>query len=252
MQLSVLVPGIRTEKWLDLYKSIEQSFHGSFEIVFVGPYYPPESVASLPNVKFIMDRGCPSRCRQIALLNCSGDWAFFGADDLEFFPNSLDKAFAQVDETDYKKVVLCKYREGAENPDHLTDQYYKLNHHDSLRFVGSMFPDYWILMCGIISTKLLKEIGGWDAQFEVCAMACIDLSIRLQNYGAEFVVHSDPIFQGFHIPGTEGDHAPIHYAQTQHDGPLFNFIYSTAGINRTTIPLNNWEMQPVIWERRFK
>jgi len=36
-KLSILLPGIRVDRWVKLYESIEKSFSGSWEIIFVGP-----------------------------------------------------------------------------------------------------------------------------------------------------------------------------------------------------------------------
>jgi hypothetical protein len=54
------------------------------------------------------------------------------------------------------------------------------------------------------------------------------------------------------MPGTTGDHAPVHYAQTENDEMLFAVVYSN--INSTTrksIDFDNWQKAPSVWERRF-
>ena len=68
------------------------------------------------------------------------------------------------------------------------------------------------------------------------------------------VMLGDPVLDCGHMPGTSGDHAPIHYAQLDHDEPLFRSRYSTSeGLhNNKKLKLSDWKLYPSIWGRRFK
>ena len=133
-----------------------------------------------------------------------------------------------------------------------SDEYYSLKTHDFLKRPMEGLPDYLLLNTGLLSKKLMLEIGGFDCQFECCAMACVDLSIRVQNYGCKIIIQNEPIFRSSHLPGTQGDHAPIHNAQLTHDQPLFLYMYlNPVNKRRTTIPLGNWENTDSWWTRRF-
>lgn len=255
-QISVLMPSIRVDKLEVVYKSLSESFHGSWELVVVGPYPLPDSLKDKNNIVFVQDWGSPIRCRQISLLKSSGEYICYAADDVVFCQNSLDLAFEKIQGKDYKEVVVGKYLEG-DNPckSMSEDTYWFLRHHSVLNPVVDRLPhrNYMLLNTGLLSSKLLKEIGGWDCcNFEVCAMACVDLSIRLQNYGAHFVIQNEPIFTSSHLPGLIGDHAPIHNAQCDHDMPTFFNIYNNCDPSqRIKLDINNWSSSPKRWNRRF-
>lgn len=253
--ISVLMPSIRSSLLRGVYNSIASSFHGSWELVVVSPYPLPDDLKGLRNVVHVQDHGSPIRARQIGLEHARGEYICYAADDVLFFKNALDLAYAKVDLDDYKQIVLGKYCEGDEiNPYMRSDIYYILSHHAPLVGPMSRIPGgdrYWLLNTGLISTKLMKEIGGFDCRFEACAMACVDLSIRLQNYGAQIIVQQEPFFHSTHLPGIMGDHEPIHVAQTTHDMPLFAEMYKKDGADRKVINLDNWIDSPDWWTRRF-
>jgi len=229
-KLTVLVPGIRTAN------------------CFISPYDLPEDLKKFKNVRLINDWGTPMRCQQIGLTEAKGDYITWAADDGTFLPNALDVGFKKLG--DYKTVVMGKYTESEKfDKSMLTNEYYILNNHDASKNI----PDNcWMLNVGLVSRKLLLEVGGWDCQFEVCPMAYNDLAIRLQNYGCKFVIQNELMFKCSHMPGHTGDHAPIHDGQVLHDQPLFNDIYSSPDAReRVFIDLDNWKKSPEKWSRRF-
>lgn len=267
MKLSVIVPGIRPGNWKRLYESIAAAMNipsnadpalmaMAFEMIVVSPYDLPRSLEGRDNIKLIKDWGSPIRAQQIGLLACSGDYVSWAADDGFYFPGSLDLAFKSVEGKDYKALVVGKYYEGAVNADGKNPfmdsrKYYLINTHD-----GSRSPyianDCLMIMVGIISRQVLLEVGGWDCQFEVCPMSYNDLSVRLYNFGCEFIFQQEIMFRCSHMPGHQGDHGPIHDAQTLHDEPLFRKIYATAdSLERVKIDLNNHLLVQARWERRF-
>lgn len=254
--LSVLIPSIRSHLLEGVYNSIEKSFHGSWEMIIVSPYPLPKALEGKDNILYIKDAGTPIRARQIGLVNARGLYICYAADDVEFYPEVLDMAFKKLEGEDYKTVILGKYVEGDEvNAFMRSDKYYYLSTHDLLRDVMLRIPrgdKYWLINTGLISTQLMKEIGGFDCQFEACAMACVDLSIRLQNYGVKVVVQQEPFFRSTHLPGVIGDHEPIHNAQVSHDQPMFMYMYLVENSDkRAVIDLDNWKYAPEWWERRF-
>ncbi len=258
--ITILIPGIRTELWEGVYKSIERSFKGTFELVLVGPYELPASLQNKKNITFIKSFMSPIACRQQGLLAAQGDWICYAADDVLFLEGSLDRALSIVAQNnfDYKTVVVGKYLEDVDHikTDNLLmrqDPYWSLSFHTGLKSILRPFMNnFYLINTGLVSRQLMFEIGGWDCQFEACAMACVDLSLRLQIYGCNPILQHEPIFQSTHLPGLMGDHAPIHNGQTQHDEPLFFQIWSNSrAINRAVISLNTWKLCPERWERRF-
>jgi glycosyltransferase involved in cell wall biosynthesis len=253
--ISVLMPSIRSALLPGVYASIANSFHGKWELVIVSPYPLPDVLKNKSNIVYIEDHGSPIRARQIGLERARGDYICYAADDVLFYKNALDLAYGKLALAHYNDIVLGKYCEGSEaNPYMRSDIYYLLSHHALLTETMSRIPGgdkYWLLNTGLVSTHLMKLIGGFDCRFEACAMACVDLSIRLQNFGAEIIVQNEPFFHSTHLPGVMGDHEPIHVAQTTHDIPLFMDIYKEGGNNRQIISLDNWQSAPDWWTRRF-
>ena len=261
--VSILVPGIRNNRWNGLYKSISQACSRKWELIFVGPKALPIELQNKQNVKYIQDFGPPTRCRQQALIESEGDWIFYAGDDLSFMPNSFDVAFDKLDKLDKldkmdasdNTVLLGKYTEGKrDNPEMLSDDYYTFKYHDSTRALQQRLSyKAWIIMAGLVPTKLLKKLGGWDCQFNVCAVACLDLALRLQNHGINLIIHDEPFFHAEHLPDLEGDHGPIAHSQTYYDMPLLHQIYSQPDCEkRTIIPIDNWKNSPKIWKLRFE
>lgn len=252
MKLSCILPGIRPGNWKRIYESLYETTKEEFELIIISPYELPHSLRDKKNIKLIKDWGSPARCQQIGLLACSGEWIVWGADDGYFLPDALDVAFDSLKDKDEKTVVIGKYHEGNASPDMNTIKYYYIYTHDASRC--SYVPtDCLMLMVGLVSRKEIMDIGGFDCYFEALPMAFNDLSIRLYNNKCKFIFQEKVMFKCGHFPGTQGDHAPIHVAQTYSDLPKFKVIYSRqSSKQRVNIPLDNWKQAPEKWERRWK
>jgi hypothetical protein len=147
-------------------------------------------------------------------------------------------------------IIVSKYLEG-DNPTSMdTNDYYYLRFHQSMMLKG-VPNDAMLLNCGMVSRKMLLELGGWDAsKFEVLPLAYTDFSIRALKYGAKFIIQNDPVCTCTHMPGMTGDHGPIHTAQTFRDMPMFQMLYCKP-TDRMIIDINNWQKSPERWVRRF-
>lgn len=248
------MPTIRMHLLEGVYNSIKESFHGEWELVLITPYPLPEELKDKDNILYIKDDGNPIRCRQRGIIAARGEAICYAADDVTFYPNSLDIAYKTLINHDYKTVIVGKYLEGCEdNPFMKSDEYWFLYTHDFLKPIIRVNQRRYLLMnTGLMSKQLLMEIGGFDCSFEACAMACCDLSIRLQNYGVKCILQNEPIFHSTHLPVDAGDHALIHSAQVTHDQPRFLQMYLDPRSEfRTKIDVNNWEKTPDWWVRRF-
>jgi len=219
-------------------------------MIFVGPYDLPIELAGFDNIIYIKDFGTPIRCQQMGLLASSGKWITWAADDGFFLDGALDVGFDLI--SNDEDVVMGKYYEGESNEIAMSDsQYYLLNYHPPTR--SSFIPaEFYTLNVGLVPSMLLKDVGGWDCQFEVCPMSYADLAFRLQNQGIIFTIQDEVMFRCSHMPGTSGDHGPIHYAQILHDEPLYQSIYGTPDCkDRNKIDINNHLRVPSVWARRF-
>ena len=121
IDLTVLVPAIRKERWVDMYNSIKSSTKRNFELIIVGPYSLPEELQRMVNVKYIKDYGNPVRASQIGSLIAEGKYIFWASDDGTFQPGALDKAIDCLESQENKSikdVVISNYKEaGAAQPD---------------------------------------------------------------------------------------------------------------------------------------
>ena len=257
--LSICLTALRKHNWKRLYDSIATSIGDySFELILCGPHEdPPEEMQDLPNVKCIQDYGSPTRCQQRAMLAATGRYITWAADDGWYMPEdpktvSLGQCIHHLDTvSEEKKCLVTRYNEGV--GDGLGDPasgMYCLNFHDPVR--SPHYPDHFLIFnCAILPTVYFKELGGFDCQFEVCPMAFCDFGARAQLDGAT-VILTGLSFECTHFPGTDGDHAPVHHAQIDHDQPLYEEIWQQATApDRIKIDINNWEEHPDLWERRF-
>ena len=253
MKLSIILPTIRIEKLEGLYSSINNSFSDKWEIIIVSPYELPKSFTDGKyNIKYFQDWGTPLRCQQIGLIHARGDYIHRAVDDSLYLPNMLNKAFEKLKQDDYKSCVNIKFYEG-ENVTHrnMADpEFYYLKYH--LQTIKLYTPfDYQIMNFYMTSRKLLWELGGWDCQFETIAFGELDLSLRLQFYGAKLVLTDNITLKCEWMPGEEGDHKPMHDAWAD-DNKIYSEIYNKPECElRSIIDVKNYQNSPERWERRF-
>ena len=256
--LSVIVAGIRIDKWNDLYASIEQSTKRSFEVIFVGPEFPPLELQNCPNVMFIRDFGSPTRCRQIGLQFAIGAYSTWIADDCPFLPGAIDGMFDMLSKmgSSEKNIVSGKYYEGrhiqGSDELHLSDAYYCFGFHATLDFLPFV-KDKLLVNIGLVNTNYLKSLGGWDCLFEATAFADADLAIRFQMDGANVVLTHGCVASAEWNSEGAGDHGAVHYATAEHDFPLFCSFYEDSQncYKRVKVPICNWVDSQIYWNRRY-
>jgi hypothetical protein len=263
IDLSIVVPGIRPNQWLNHCESAKRSATKlSLEFIFVGPYDLPEEVASLPNITFIKSLSSPAVCMQLGVAKAVGEYTFMSSDDITFRDGTIDKCFEILESNGkaYKTIVSCKYTEGMNDADiknHYDPNYYRVN---GARCTKSRFipQHWWILNASFLKTEYYIEIGGYDCRFEATALAMTDLGNRMQRDGA--VVHLPEFFlmdvKPSEGPGDVGDHGPVYYAMTENDFALYKRIYGGkkdrdgSCTTRTKIDYDNWKQCPEVWPRR--
>ncbi|MHA2279428.1 MAG: hypothetical protein ACXAC5_00855 [Promethearchaeota archaeon] len=247
MKLSIFIPGIRTENWMNVYNSVSGATSMSdYELIFIGPYRLPSKMRGIENIRFIQDYGSPTRCNQLGLIHSKGEYVLWGADDGAFVSNmAIDKAFACIPKHD-KGVVALPFFEGRK--EQYSESWWKIGYHKLPRSCPYVPNDHFVIMEGLIKRKYLMEIGGWDCRFEHTGLGTLDMGIRLQNDGAEVVLgeilRSYPL-----VPKKSG---PIRAAHHQDKG-LFHTIYGDVSAQkRIQIDIDNWQQAPSIWSKRFK
>lgn len=261
MKLSIFLAGIRASNWLNLYHSISGSTTiQDYELVIVSPYNDnevPKFVLETENVKHIRDRGCPTRCYQLGLLNSVGEYVIWVADDGVFVPNlAIDQAFELLPKKP-KGIVTLRYFEGEvtakSKQQQEPDSFWRMGVHKILNRLPYVPPNYFLIMIGLMRRDYLMEMGGWDCRFEQPGLSCVDLSARLQNDGADVVLgpKCQNVDHGRGVDRWGIDHMPIERAHKENDKPLFMRVYRSPQDHRIRIDVNNWQTSPPIWRRRF-
>lgn len=252
VNLSVICPTIRPQNWYRLYQSIKNSFSGTFELIFVGPY-PDEGKwwyhDQDNNIRYIRDWGSPNRCQQIGLYNACGNTVTWAADDGEFLPNGLEDMYRLLITQPLRTVIIGKYLESSNpSPAMYQDEYYKFGFFPSLRS-SNIDPNAWLFNVGLMPRALMEDFGGWNCEYETTTIAHMDLALRMQRPCNQIKVYirPDPVFKCDHMPGTEGDHGPVHYAHINHDEPILR-----DWMDHPDLRSDNWKGSPPVWNRRFK
>lgn len=255
-QISLIIPAIRPEMYQNVYNSFLTCWSGTFEIVFVSPKpLPPMKLQERGEIQWINDFGCPSRALQLGMIAAKAHWLSFATDDCTFDPDTMDKAWKTLDchNFEYKKVIVCKYTESDNwSKWMMTPWYYHAWFHGDFRHPN--IPIHFKLyMNGLISKQLMQEVGGFDCRFESMAYTYNDLSMRLQFYGAKFIIEKDRLDHCQWQPKESSDHGPVHRAVMDHDAPLFRGVYWAKRFTpKIKIAVDNWKQSPEKWPRRFQ
>ncbi len=245
--LSVVVPGIRCERWLELYSSIVDSLESKdFELIFVGPWQPIHSALNnAQNVKFIKSFRSPNACQQIGALYAEGEYIKFEADDCLFEPGALKRAIQSFNDT--WDVVLTKYGEGGSVLDDTRYTY-------GMSYPSSPYIDRAnvIFNSAIYKTKIFRRFGGFDCRFNVPCIGHADIGARIYLGGSRKITFNyETVCSCTHMPERTGDHWAIHDSQQQYDEPLFIEKWNQKHPPAIHIPFDNWRSTEKVWGGRF-
>jgi hypothetical protein len=250
--LSICLPGIRNHLWETLYDSATHSIgRYSFEMVIVGPYDPPPSLAARSNFKFIRDFGSPARCAQIGTTVCQGKLMTWASDDGMFVQKALEKAIDLWHQSgDRRNEIIMRYTEGTGYSGRTMPDWYWIPHrHPDLNYPGVKMG--WLTAgVGMFDLEYFRELGGWDCRYEHLNMCCHDLSFRCQKDGGTLLPSPTDVM-GCDWNPNQGDHVPVYEAFIHNDQALFREMYSQPD-DRIRIPYDNWKDSPAVWARRFK
>lgn len=270
VDLTVICPAIRSEKWLKMYESIEKSFSGSWELILVTEKECPKELLDKSNIKIIYSERSPLHKQQQALEHVEGHYVTVMSDDQLWYPNKLDEAFKLLNDN-YKHMIIMKYTEGPEfqmgsipfqdlkshsNYDWMgNDRYYIIQNHDTCKVKGMLGYETPVISTALISTKLLLEMGGWDCSYDVQGISNCDMAQRMIHHGCTFTIfggHREFCSYHGYMESGSGDHGPLHGAIVEDDEPLLQITYANERPDRIHIDLDNWKRTPLTWKRKPK
>jgi len=247
--VTVCLPGVRVEAWVPLYESIKWSANNcSFELIIVGPHPPPPVLSQEPNIKYIQDYGCPSRCVQIASLASRGKLFTFVSDDGVLRPSSLEGAVKSFD----TEMMVMRYTEGINREGGIhsqPDEYWSAWYHADLQ--KECLRGYLIAPVWMMETSRFKYLGGLDCRFEHINVCCQDLAFRIQANGGKLKLSPDFVMD---CDWSSRGSCSVVDAYVENDKPLLDSICDSSKNpfeNRMRIDYNNWLASPPLWPRRF-
>ena len=255
VEVSIFCPAIRTNRWKAFYESAKLSCNRhSFEIVFISPFSLPDELVGEPSVRLIKSHRHPSACAQLAIEQLDGRLAYHVVDDALFTKGSISDCIDLYDKgCTFSDAINMRYTEGENySGQTLPMEYWMAYYHGELRQPG--VSPRWAISCHhMLSTSLLKELGGYDPVYEYINHGLHDLMFRLQANGGKLINSPMNVTNCDWMPGNKGDHKPIVDAQIGHDLPIFLATYKNprAAYDRIKIPLDLWKQYPEVWERRF-
>ena len=254
LDISIVVPAIRQNRWADLYNSIKLSASKlNWELILVSPFDLPPELQNIDNLRLLKSHSSVSICIQLGSLEAKGKLLYHTVDDCVMFPDSINKAHQLYQQCcGHKDVVNMRYREGKNFSGYeFPMNFWKVSSANDLRAPG-INPDWFWSVQPLLNKNYFVELGGLDCRFEYSNHGHHDLLFRIQKDDGRVFQSPTEVSNADHMPNITGDHAPIHYAQTQHDEPLFFELYNEY-TDRIRIPYDNYKQYPelMIWKRRF-
>ena len=251
MKLSVFMPTIRVHLLKNWYDSLSNACNGiEFEVVTCGPFKPDKELLDLENFKWIEDFGCPTRAAQIAAIECSGDLIYHTVDDVLFFPNELANEVNRLD-LDHDEIIAMRYREGqGHSGTELSPCYWYSDASYNPALFKGVKGVWGSCIHFLMKRDLFVEFGGFDCLFEYLNHSTHDLLYRIQNSKpVKYSLSNNEISSADWQPDVTGDHAPIHFAQTDHDAYLFKGMWQNEK-RSGSVGLDNWNRVSPLWSRR--
>lgn len=247
LQISIIIPAIRTHLWKNLVESIDYSCRTPYEIIFASPFDLPESVAIWPQVRHIKTYDTVSVAIQKATLIADGDIIMHAVDDSIFIPGRIDDAIKFFEQNcNLHDAVGLTYIENTNNMTPAEKWAVKNCPEFHLPYIDR---NWTVFVQPMMLRDWFIELGGFDCRFFYSNHAHIDLSLRLQQAGGKVFIPPFTVSHASHMPERSGDHGPIHDTQTQIDEPEFNKLWSSP--RQTFLFYDNYKKYEGQWQARF-
>lgn len=252
IDLSILITGIRTNRWVELYNSILLGIKRySFETIFIGPKPLPEDLLKYKDIKYIKDNGSPSRTTQMSVALAEGKYITILADDSIVYEDSLDLCMdLLLNNNPDKDLIACRHVQtrnysGIPEPgiSQLDEGWWLAYQHTVLR--QKYVDPSWRITCNpLMSLAYYKELGGLDCRFHHVNFNVHDLTYRAQMNGSK--VHLSPtIVANTPIHTERPSTDPLMIASMNNDEPLYISTWSQP--REIKIDFDNWKESPRNW-----
>jgi hypothetical protein len=252
-KISVIVSGIRSDNWTNIYNDLYQQLGETFQLICCGPNFPPNSLASVINFIYIRDFGSPARCFQLASTVATGKYIFSLSDDCILEYGSLAECISIMDTKSEKDGMIMIYSEGQgyTGNQHTIPEYWTCDYHSGLH--KKLVNRSWkIAPQFMYNLENYRRLGGLDCRWEHINMNTHDLAFRVQRDGG--ILHYAPrrVARFDWKPWDPVNKIPVQLAYELNDEPLFNKIYDGDIEPDLVIDYNNWTKANPFWERTFK
>lgn len=255
LDLTIIIPGIRTERWEKLYNESKIACKKfSHEIFYVGPKYIPASLENKDDVRYLRCLSTPSVGVQQAVSICRGKYFLWLVDDSDLRENSIDMALQAILDSDepQKNIVYCRYTEREHGKENELPRFWEAYFHNDLK-QPLVKPDWKIAPIFLAYTKWFKELGGLDCtNYEHINMNAIGFSFRVQELGFKVLYPPSLIMSCELQRNRNTSNNAVISAFFDNDLPNFKKEYASGGELETHIEYDNWLNQPIVWERKRK
>jgi len=265
--LSIIFPSIRNKNLPKVYDRINRACSNhNFEVIIASPHNCPNDLNNKENIKWYKTYACPTVATQAAASLCNSEFMCLASDDVLFEDNIFDDGIEAYKSHNLQKYDIISYRlkEGVLDPEtleplphleshNLPPEFFMVRYNPPFHKL-SINQDWKLSLTFIVKTDTFFEIGGFECCFEYLNHLVHDFVFRLQYLGGKVYNFPRNGLCCSHFYGRDGDHGPVHDAQTGPDTDKFNEMYSDQFIleKRKKINYNNWKQYDNIWTRRFK
>ena len=257
VDMSIVVPGIRSDRWSKLREQIIRSCNRhSCEVIFCSSKPLPNELVGLSDVKHILDHGSPARCFQHGSMAAEGEMIALLSDDGVLFEGALSACIDQLRAADQKDLVAMRYTEGQgfrANMSDFVDSYWTAWHHADQRLPG-VDPSWRVCMIFMMRRSQFLWLGGVDCAFEHVNMNLHDMAYRAQRAGGRVLLSPSFVAMYDWDPNRNEHNSPVIQAYHRNDLPLFHSIYGDLAIAASRpiqIEYDNWRSSPEVWQRRL-
>ena len=249
-KLSVICPSINPNRWVELYNGLQRSCSNNlFELICVGPSFPPPELAAVHNFRYLRELSQPSRSFQLGVSISEGQYIAFIPDDIVLDEGGFDKCIDLLKDKPINHGVILRYSEGGNNQDQ-DSRYWVGRTHGDQQLLG--IDETWNLApCFMYDRRYFMQIGGLDCSLEHVNLNGHSIAYFTQANGGKMWPSPTRIFSAGWQPPTES--TILYQAYLQNDAPKFTEFWNKVdAVKNYKISFDNWRLQPRVWSRRYE